>query len=122
MVTFDGQVWDLGPCCGSFLLAKTFSHQTFSLMLSPTRSGFTVLHVELNHTTFVLYPNLKVSAQDGCGLPGASCPHVAKGLLLGVIPDSPVCGPRAYKMYDTAWPWDGCWDLEPSPAEHWVQG
>lgn len=45
-----------------------------------------------------------------------------KGLLLGVIPDSPVCGPWAYKIYDTAWPWDGCWDLESSPAEHWVQG
>lgn len=56
MVTFDGQVWGLGPCCSSFLLAKDFSHQTFSLMLSRRSSGFTALHVEL-----VLYPSLKVS-------------------------------------------------------------
>lgn len=25
MVTFDGLVWGLGPCCSSFLLAKDFS-------------------------------------------------------------------------------------------------
>ncbi|ERE68240.1 apolipoprotein [Cricetulus griseus] len=81
LVTFDGQVWGLGPCCGSFLLAKDFTHQTFSLMLSRTSSGFTALHVELNHTTLVLYPSLK-----------------------------------AYKQYDTAWPQDSCWDLDPPPA------
>lgn len=77
MVTFDGQVWGLGPRCGSFLLAKDLTQQTFSLMLSRTSSGFTALRAELNHTTLVLYPNLKVSTQDGEGLPGASCLHVA---------------------------------------------
>lgn len=77
MVTFDGQVWDLGPCCGSFLLAKDFSHQMFSLMLSRTSSEFTALQLELNHTILVLYPTLKVSARDGWGLPRDSCPHVA---------------------------------------------
>nr|XP_042139246.1 uncharacterized protein LOC107402064 [Peromyscus maniculatus bairdii] len=81
LVTFDGQVWGLGPCCGSFLLSKDFTHQTFSLMLSRTSSGFAVLHVELNHTALVLYPSLK-----------------------------------AYKLYDAAGPWDGCWDLDPPPA------
>lgn len=25
--------------------------------------------------------------------------------------------PQAYKLYDTALPGEGCWDLEPSPAE-----
>ncbi|KAL1780102.1 hypothetical protein HispidOSU_027598 [Sigmodon hispidus] len=81
LVTFDGQVWDLGPHCGSFLLAKDFTHQMFSLMLSRTSSGFTALHVELNHTTLVLYPSLK-----------------------------------AYKLSNTTWPWDSCWDLDPPPA------
>ncbi|XP_051024048.1 uncharacterized protein LOC127208599 [Acomys russatus] len=81
MVTFDGQVWDLGPRCGSFLLAKDLTQQTFSLMLSRMSSGFTALRAQLNHTALVLYPSLK-----------------------------------AYKLYDTALPGEGCWDLDPSPA------
>ncbi|KAL6060180.1 hypothetical protein STEG23_004069, partial [Scotinomys teguina] len=73
LVTFDGQVWGLGPSCGSFLLSKDFTHQTFSLMLSRTSSGFTVLHVELNHTTLVLYPGLKAYKLYDTTRPWDSC-------------------------------------------------
>lgn len=116
LVTFDGQVWGLGPCCGSFLLAKDFTHQTFSLMLSRTSSGFTALHVELNHTTLVLYPSLKVRAREWEGLPGAACLHVAYRFGAGSDSSLSLCGPQAYKQYDTAWPQDSCWDLDPPPA------
>lgn len=115
LVTFDGQVWGLGPCCGSFLLSKDFTHQTFSLMLSRTSSGFAVLHVELNHTALVLYPSLKVRARKWAGLPGASVCMSSNGVVLGTISGFP-CGPQAYKLYDAAGPWDGCWDLDPPPA------
>lgn len=56
---FDGQVWGLGPCCSSFLPAKDFIPQTFSLMLSCTGLGFMALQVELNHTTLILYPKVR---------------------------------------------------------------
>lgn len=44
-----------------------------------------------------------------------------KSLLPGLIPDSPVCGPQAYTLYDTTWPWDSCWNLVSCYAEHGVR-
>lgn len=57
-----------------------------------------------------------MSAQEGVGTPWSLLSTCCLGLLLRVIPDSSVCGPQAYKLYDSAWPWDSCWDLDPSPA------
>lgn len=61
VVTFDGQVWSLGVHCSSLLLAKDFAHDTFSLTLNQAPSGPPSLSMELNGTTLVLYPSLKVS-------------------------------------------------------------
>lgn len=69
-------------------------------MLRQTSSGFTALHRELNHTALVLYPSLKVSAQEGVGTPWSLLSTCCLALLLGVIPHSPMCGPQAYKLYD----------------------
>ncbi|XP_038525086.1 uncharacterized protein LOC111096475 isoform X1 [Canis lupus familiaris] len=76
VVTFDGQVWSLGGHCGSLLLAKDFAHNTFSLTLNRAPSGLTSLSVELNHTTLVLYPNLKTYKLYDSSLPTEICPHL----------------------------------------------
>ena len=60
VVTFDGQMWDLGARCSSLLLAKNFAHKLFSLTVSRAGSGLTSLPVELKHTTPMLYPSLEV--------------------------------------------------------------
>lgn len=67
VVTFDGQVWGISAHCSSLLLAKDFAHDMFSLTLNRAGSGLTSLTVELNHTTLILYPSLKVSLQGGGG-------------------------------------------------------
>lgn len=82
MVTFDRQVWGLGPCCGSFLLAKDFSHQKFSLMLSRTSSGLSALHVELNHTTLVLNQP-EGECTGGCGNSLEPLVHMLPGFVAG---------------------------------------
>lgn len=123
LVTFDGQVWGLGPRCGSFLLSKDFTHQTFSLMLSRTSSGFAVLHVELNHTALVLYPSLKVRSRTWAGLRGASVCMSSNGLVLGTIPGFPVWSTGL----QTVWRCRALGRLlgfRPAScyAEHWAQG
>lgn len=60
VVTFDGQMWDLGACCGSLLLANHSAHKLFSLTVSQAGSGLKSLPVELKHTTPMLYPSLEV--------------------------------------------------------------
>lgn len=74
-MTFDGQVWGISARCGSLLLAKDFAHDTFSLTLNRAGSGLTSLTVELNHTTLVLYPGLKVSLQERGGGAGGTSPR-----------------------------------------------
>ena len=91
MVTFDGQVWSLGVHCGSLLLAKDFAHNTFSLTLNRAGSGLMSVSVQLNHTSLVFYPGLKVSRASvgGAGAQGEDS-------LLPAIPSTHLCpGPHA---------------------------
>ncbi|XP_064151655.1 uncharacterized protein LOC104846619 isoform X3 [Loxodonta africana] len=73
VVTFDGQVWGLGARCGRLLLAKDFTHNAFSLMLSRASSGLTSLSVELNHTALIFYPDLKTYQLYNPSPPGEHC-------------------------------------------------
>ncbi|KAM6155924.1 uncharacterized protein ACDL77_025152 [Rhynchocyon petersi] len=74
VVTFSGQVWSLRAQCGSLLLAKDFTHNAFSLVLSHASSGFESLSVELNQTALVFYPGLKVYQVYRPSPPGEHCP------------------------------------------------
>ncbi|KAM9583975.1 LOW QUALITY PROTEIN: uncharacterized protein ACIGJ3_002537 [Trichechus inunguis] len=73
VVTFNGQLWGLGARCGSLLLAKDFTHNAFSLMLSRASSGLMSLSLELNRTALVFYPSLKMCKLYSPFLPGEHC-------------------------------------------------
>ncbi|XP_078518884.1 uncharacterized protein LOC144784068 [Lissotriton helveticus] len=58
-VTFDGQVYEMASKC-SFLLAKDFLHDSFTIILNQESAGTRSLHVEMNQTTITIYPGLVV--------------------------------------------------------------
>lgn len=128
-MTFDGQVWGISARCSSLLLAKDFAHDTFSLTLNRAGSGLTSLTVELNHTTLILYPSLKVSLQEpvrGVGggwahRPDTFLPPVTSTHLCPVetvtCPAQPLSGPQTYRLYNSSLPGESCLDLDLPPAK-----
>ncbi|XP_069503899.1 uncharacterized protein [Ambystoma mexicanum] len=63
VVTFDGRVYELASKC-SFLLAKDFSHDTFTVILSQENAGTRSLLVQMNQTAITIYPGLTV--EENC--------------------------------------------------------
>ncbi|XP_067859876.1 uncharacterized protein [Heptranchias perlo] len=62
-VTFDGKMYDFASKC-SFLLAKDFQRNTFTVLLNHESDGMNSLHVEMNQTTIDIYPGVKV--EENC--------------------------------------------------------
>ncbi|KAJ1096857.1 hypothetical protein NDU88_001988 [Pleurodeles waltl] len=62
-VTFDGRVYEMGSKC-SFLLAKDFLHDSFTIILNQENAGMRSLLVEMNHTTITIYPGLAI--EENC--------------------------------------------------------
>ncbi|XP_078096178.1 uncharacterized protein LOC144510541 [Mustelus asterias] len=62
-VTFDGKMYDFASKC-SFLLAKDFQRNTFTVLLNPQSDGRNSLRVEMNHTIIDIYPGVKV--EENC--------------------------------------------------------
>uniref|UniRef100_UPI00398E7A26 uncharacterized protein n=1 Tax=Pristiophorus japonicus TaxID=55135 RepID=UPI00398E7A26 len=62
-VTFDGKMYDFASKC-SFLLAKDFLRNTFTVLLNHESDGRNSLHVEMNQTTIDIYPGVKV--EENC--------------------------------------------------------
>ncbi|XP_069763155.1 uncharacterized protein [Narcine bancroftii] len=62
-MTFDGNMYDFASKC-SFLLAKDFQRNTFTVLLSHDDDGRNLLHVEMNQTTIDIYPGVKV--EENC--------------------------------------------------------
>ncbi|XP_051877798.1 apolipophorins-like [Pristis pectinata] len=62
-VTFDGRMYDFASKC-SFLLAKDFQRDTFTVLLNHENDGRNSLHVEMNQTTIDIYPGVKV--EENC--------------------------------------------------------
>eukprot|EP00062_Callorhinchus_milii_P022147 gi/632979622/ref/XP_007906572.1/ PREDICTED: uncharacterized protein LOC103188398 [Callorhinchus milii] len=62
-MTFDGKVYDFASDC-SFLLAKDFLRNTFTVTLNHESSGRNSLRVEMNRTVIDIYPGLKV--EENC--------------------------------------------------------
>ncbi|XP_072336910.1 uncharacterized protein [Scyliorhinus torazame] len=62
-VTFDGKMYNFASTC-SFLLAKDFQRNTFTVLLNSESDGRNSLRVEMNHTIIDIYPGLKV--EENC--------------------------------------------------------
>ncbi|XP_067911828.1 uncharacterized protein [Heterodontus francisci] len=62
-VTFDGKMYDFASKC-SFLLAKDFQRNTFTVLLNHESNGRSSLRVEMNHTIIDIYPGVKV--EENC--------------------------------------------------------
>ncbi|XP_059835586.1 uncharacterized protein LOC132399349 [Hypanus sabinus] len=76
-VTFDGKMYNFASKC-SFLLAKDFQRDTFTLLLNHENDGKNSLHVEMNQTTIDIYPGLKV--EDNCK--ASELPLVKNGVMV----------------------------------------
>ncbi|XP_072415566.1 uncharacterized protein [Chiloscyllium punctatum] len=62
-VTFDGKIYDFASQC-SFLLAKDFQRNTFTILLNHDSDGKKSIRVEMNHTVIDIYPGIKV--EENC--------------------------------------------------------
>ncbi|XP_048465720.1 uncharacterized protein LOC109936714 [Rhincodon typus] len=62
-VTFDGKIYDFASQC-SFLLAKDFQRNTFTMLLNHESDGKKSIRVEMNHTVIDIYPGIKV--EENC--------------------------------------------------------
>ncbi|XP_053220423.1 uncharacterized protein LOC128401423 isoform X1 [Podarcis raffonei] len=72
--TFDGKIFSLTSKC-SVLLAKDFVHDAFTVILNLTSSGRRSLHITMNGTTVVIYPEQKIYKKYNYSLSEENCQH-----------------------------------------------
>ncbi|CAI5792171.1 Hypothetical predicted protein [Podarcis lilfordi] len=72
--TFDGKIYSLTSKC-SVLLAKDFVHDAFTVILNLTSSGRRSLHITMNGTTVVIYPEQKIYKKYNYSLSEENCQH-----------------------------------------------
>ncbi|XP_041062052.1 uncharacterized protein LOC121287955 [Carcharodon carcharias] len=76
-VTFDGKMYDFASKC-SFLLAKDFQRNTFTVLLNHESDGRNSLRVEMNRTIIDIYPGVKV--EENCK--ASELPLVKNGVTI----------------------------------------